>query len=170
MNDQHVMAIAMIVQDVLLVVSAVLVGWYLCETRKLRIAAQEQLEAQTRPALVVRLKKDPTSRVVLVNHGNGPALDVILSPADRGAGGSRRWLETQTVKPGEDLSYIEVGGERVTTIRTLPPATGFVLAGKSLQSMYKSLSGRTYFTVVDFDMSSNDRITATRFNSEEIPR
>lgn len=43
MNDQHITAIATIVQDVLLSLSAVLIGWYLWETRKMRQAAEEQV-------------------------------------------------------------------------------------------------------------------------------
>ena len=43
MNDQHVTAIAIIVQDMLLFLSAILIGWYLWETRKMRQAAEKQV-------------------------------------------------------------------------------------------------------------------------------
>src|SRR6266581_3669062 len=39
-SDQHITAVATIVQDVLLLLSAGLIGWYLWETRKMRIAAE----------------------------------------------------------------------------------------------------------------------------------
>jgi hypothetical protein len=42
-NDQHITAIATIVQDVLLFLSAGLIGWYLYETKKMRKAAENQV-------------------------------------------------------------------------------------------------------------------------------
>jgi hypothetical protein len=42
-NDQHITAIATIVQDVLLFLSAILIAWYLLETRKMRKAAEDQV-------------------------------------------------------------------------------------------------------------------------------
>jgi hypothetical protein len=42
-NDQHITAIATIVQDVLLFLSAFLIAWYLLETRKMRKAAEDQV-------------------------------------------------------------------------------------------------------------------------------
>lgn len=43
MNDQHVIAVATIVQVLLLLVNAVLIFWYLWETLKLRRAAEDQV-------------------------------------------------------------------------------------------------------------------------------
>jgi ABC-type sugar transport system ATPase subunit len=93
----------MIFQDVLLAVNAALIAWYLWETRKLRLAAEDQVtksqsqisatheqveamrqqvaiaqdqrEAQIRPALTV-IGKGATLWVV--NIGNGPALNLQL--------------------------------------------------------------------------------------------
>jgi hypothetical protein len=42
-NDQHVSAIATIIQDVLLFLNAALIAWYLWETRKMRKAAEGQV-------------------------------------------------------------------------------------------------------------------------------
>jgi hypothetical protein len=43
MSDQHVIACAMIFQDVLLLINAGLIAWYLWETHKLRLAAEDQV-------------------------------------------------------------------------------------------------------------------------------
>jgi len=43
-NDQHVTPVATLVQDALLLLSAVLIFWYLWETRKMRKAAQQQVD------------------------------------------------------------------------------------------------------------------------------
>jgi hypothetical protein len=42
-NYQCVIAVATIVQDFLLLVSSFLIGWYLYETRRMRIAAEKQV-------------------------------------------------------------------------------------------------------------------------------
>ncbi|MGA7795345.1 MAG: hypothetical protein WCA19_20080 [Candidatus Acidiferrales bacterium] len=55
MNDQHIIAIATIVQDCLLLASAFLIAWYLYETRKMRKAAEEQVKESQ--ALVVAAQK-----------------------------------------------------------------------------------------------------------------
>jgi len=41
------------------------------------------------------------------------------------------------------------------------------LDGLSFQCQYTSLSGRTYFTVVDFDKADNNLLIATRVHPEE---
>jgi len=43
MNDQHIIAIAAMVQDALLVLNLVLIAWYLWETHNLRKTAQDQV-------------------------------------------------------------------------------------------------------------------------------
>lgn len=42
-NYQYITAIATVLQDFLLLVSGVLIGWYLYETRKMRQAAEKQI-------------------------------------------------------------------------------------------------------------------------------
>jgi len=182
-NYQDIIAAATIVQDVLLLVSAFLIGWYLYETRRMRKAAEkqvtesqslvkaseEQLEAQMRPAVVVRVRRPPES-LQLVNVGKGPALDLILSPAERGSEGSRKWSDLETF--GADIAFIAAGGEDLTGIRTQPqPGLGGVpvLNGRSLQCQYTSLSGRTCWTVVDFDHATGNTVESTRFNAEQLP-
>lgn len=182
MNDQHVSAIAMIVQDGLLLVSTGFIFWYLWETRKMRKAAekqveksqaqvdeshrqvtaayeqvtairqqiamaQEQLEGQIRPALVARFVRDGAE---IVNIGSGPALDVKLSLVQRG--------QAAVITPQplfRPVAFVErkqtwYTEELLTAARHDRPAAR-VLAGSSLQCTYKSLSGRTHYTVIDFD-------------------
>jgi len=76
MTDQHITAIATIVQDVLLLVSAGLIGWYLYETRKMRKAAERQVEATFRPAVVITHSGQTDRNPHIENIGNGPALEV----------------------------------------------------------------------------------------------
>ncbi len=168
----------MVVQDVLLFASAILIGWYLYETRRMRKAAEkqvtesqalvraseEQLEAQIRPAVAVRVRGAPDS-LLLVNVGKGPALDLILSPAERGSEGSRRWADIEVFGA---IAFIAAGSEDFTGIRTQAQAGvgGTVLNGRSLQCQYKSLSDRTYWTAVDFDHATGNTIESTRFNVE----
>jgi hypothetical protein len=157
MNDPGRATLWAALQAELLILSAVLVAWYLYETRKMRQAAedqvresqalerasQEQLEAQFRPAIAVFYR------------GN-----VILSPAERGSIGKPDLDRLQ-----DDIPFIEAGEEVGTSIR--PRDIGMpgvpVLNGRSLQCQYKSLSGRTYWTVVDFDKPSGMTVIDTPF-------
>jgi hypothetical protein len=159
-----------------LVVTAVFVWRYLKATEGLRTetakqvdAANDQLEAQIRPAIVVRAKGSPHG-LELVNSGKGPALDVVCSPAERGSEGSRRWSDAENFNSFvADRSFIEAGVARITNIRT-SPEQGLggvpVLNGMSLQCQYESLSGRTYWTVVDFDKASGNTVIDMRFSDD----
>jgi hypothetical protein len=136
---------------------------YLKETNKIRIANEAQLEAQIRPAIVVRV--GPLQELELINLGKGPALQVRLSAIEPGSMGKR------DLDPlADDIELIEAGGKQEgTTVRTtgaLPvfPST-CVLKGRSLQCQYSSLSGHTYWTVVDFDGGHKNKLIATRFYS-----
>jgi len=166
MTYEHAMLTATVFQDVLLLVSAVLIAWYLYETYKMRLAAEAQLEAQIRPAIAVRVR-NPLESLLLVNVGKGPALNLKLSPAERGLEGSRECAESETFDV--PITFIAEGSEGVSGIRTQahPGLGGFpVLNGRSLQCQYTSLSGRTYWTVVDFDHATGNTVENTRFNVE----
>ena len=115
MNYQNVMLAGTIVQDILLLASAILIGLYLYETYRMRVAAEAQLEAQIRPAVAVRVRNAPES-LLLVNVGKGPALNLTLSPAERGSEGSRECAERETFDVA--LTFIAEGGEGVSGIRT----------------------------------------------------
>jgi hypothetical protein len=144
----------------LLAVNAVLVWSYLCETRKIRITNEAQLEAQMMPAVVVH--PDTRDRnIALVNVGKGPALHIKLSATERGSA-RKRDLD----RMDDDIVFLQPGAQPLpTSIRTEGAGIN-VLSGKSLQCEYTSLSGRTYWTVIDFNKFDNGRLLATRFYSE----
>jgi hypothetical protein len=143
----------------LLAVNAVFVWLYLQETKKIRIANEDQLEGQIRPAIVVH--NDPAGRgLELVNLGAGPALHLKLCKTERGSG-----PKSDLDRLPDEIGFLEVGGTALTGTRT--QGGGIVaLNGRSLQCEYTSLSGRTYWTVADFDKFDNNRLIATRFYSE----
>ena len=144
----------------LLAVNAFLVWRYLQETERIRIASEEQIEVQIRPAIAV-VRNSVDRELSLVNLGKGPALHVRVSPTERGSGGARD-LELW----GDEIGFIAPGTlPRPTGVRTQGGGMN-VLNGRSLQCEYKSLSGRIYWTVADFNKSDNDRLIATRFSSE----
>jgi hypothetical protein len=159
-NDQHITAIAIIVQDVLLFASAGLIAWYLYETRKMRKAAeeqvrqsqalvsasQEQLEAQIRPAVVAR-RHPELMRTILVNEGKGIAVDLQLTVADIGT--PTDW--NSSVSFPSPMNGCPLGlGVDLGDSDTHVAAHGF-FNRKALQIRYRSLSGKGYSTIVDFD-------------------
>ncbi len=174
-------------QVLVLIVTAVFVWLYLRETERLRntgqeqvkasqsqvgaayeqltaireqtAVAQDQLEGQIRPAIVVRLIVGAQG-LRLINLGNGPALHIKLSPTDRGSG-----PKPDLDRFPDEIGFIEVGGSTPTDVRA-QGAGITALNGRSLQCQYTSLSGGTHWTVADFDKIDNDRLIATRFYSE----
>ena len=177
-------ALAGFAQAFLLIVNAVIVWDYLQETKKLRIATQDQveetrklvyaerrqLEAQIKPAVVARMKWASQQQLVeLVNIGNGPALDVKLSAVGRGS--VEQWDDVNEPFGRELLlAFIERGGDRETGIRTRPVqrivGAVSVLGERGLRCEYRSLSGRTYSTIVDFDQNG---ACAERTSFSELP-
>lgn len=118
-------------------------------------AAEEQLEGQIRPALVARFTKDGAE---IVNIGSGAALDVKLSLAQRGG---HAYIHPEFF--GERCAFLEPKQTWQTQVQAeaVPerPAAR-VVAGSSLQCTYKSLSGRTHYTVIDVD---GTKVCDTRF-------
>ena len=143
--------------------NALLIWLYLKETNKIRIANEAQLEAQIRPAIAVRFGS--LQELELVNLGKGPALQVRLSAIERGSTATRD-LDSLA----DDIELIEAGakqvgtGDRTTGALPVVPST-CLLKGRSLQCQYSSLSGHTYWTVVDFDGDHKNKPIATRFYS-----
>ena len=172
MSDPHVTAIATIVQDVLLLANAFLVAWYLLETRKMRQAAEKQVresqelvktgqqqltvsqeqirislqeaEAEISPSVAIRRDRK-YERFLAENVGNGPAIDLkFVSTADRA---TIQWDALPNVSTALNGAFLPVG-ERPPEDVVVPLAGG---PDQELQIMYKSLSGKQYFTVIRFD-------------------
>ena len=177
MNDQHVIAVATIVQDVLLLLSAGLIAWYLWETRKLRKAAyeqltamrqqtavaQDQLEGQIQPAVVARMTQ---MGVQLVNIGTGPALHVKLGSVAKSSVNPADVIALQQ----DRIGFIEARQTRQTVIRVFaapnqPGAT--LLNNRNLWCEYRSLSGRVHVTIVAF--AGDDGADDTRFYQLTTP-
>jgi len=130
----------------------------LAAIREQTAIAQDQLEGQIRPALVAQHAPDG---VELVNIGSGPALHVKLGPVTRGSGAYVK--PPQFAQLPDLITFIEPGQKRQTwvQVKSRPDKPGRPdLDGSSLQCTYKSLSGRTHYTVVDF---AGTNVTDTRF-------
>ena len=152
MTDQHITAIATIVQDLLLFLSALLVGWYLVETRKLRIASQEQVEAASRPAIVVKAQPGTTAVPTVVNIGNGPAIDVQWSLTNSKWAGSIPYLEPDQAQalPMSEMKAIYHSAVKTTSNTA------------SIECSYRSLSGRSYSSSNAYDFDHERFITTFR--------
>jgi hypothetical protein len=173
-NDQHITAIATIVQDVLLLLSAGLIGWYLLETRKMRKAAEDQVfksqelvaaaqrqvdaslaqvEAASRPAVVATAKGGLMEPPVLENIGNGPAINVRWSIPNSKLGGIIPYLEPHVPR------VLPIGGKKPlfeAALKTTPNAA-------SIECAYTSLSGWFYSSSNDYDFDGD------RFNAKFSP-
>ena len=75
-------ALAGVGQVLLLSVTAFFVYRYLQETKHLRIAAQRQVEAAFRPAIIIKHEGSLENIPTLENIGNGPAMEVSWSLSD----------------------------------------------------------------------------------------
>lgn len=171
-------------QVVVLIVTARFVWNYLQETAKMRKVAEEQLkksqaqvalayrqlEGQIRPALVARVENPVVGGAVrtqqiieLVNIGSGPALDIKLSAVRRGA--FERWDDRVEPFERERLLFIEPSQVRQTSVR-MRPVAGLggieILGDRAFRCEYRSLSGRTYSTIVDFE-GNGTCVEDTRF-------
>lgn len=166
MNDQHVTAIAAVIQSGLLLASAILVAWYLVETRKLRITSQHQVslsqkqvdatlnqvkvsmaqaEAQIRPALVLRSGGRGTFQIV--NVGSGPAFNLQINTI---TGNNFVGLNAGcNISRSIAGSFVVVGESGLDAM--IPTNYFAVNQGLKLQLDYSSLSGTQYGTLTDFD-------------------
>jgi hypothetical protein len=177
MNDQHVIAYAMIFQDVLLAISAALIAWYLWETRKLRQAAedqvtksqsqisaayeqveairhqaaiaQSQLEAQIRPALTLI---GNNNSLLILNVGSGPALNLQLVKG-------RNQTVLSASAPVTTTFGIRAKGSCIAPSHTVDTgaSVGSIgqISGEDVQLVYESLSGKKYVSMIEFDGPGN---------------
>ena len=126
---------------IVLSLTLVCVGWYLIETHRIRIAGEKQLEAQIAPALTAVVEGDST---YVSNVGSGVALKVRAKRSKsesvdwRAVPNLAPWLKGVPVVAGQKVDT----GELVSSVGTL--------RGECLQLFYKSLSGKTYCSVVTF--------------------
>ncbi len=153
-NDQHITAIATIAQDVLLLLSAGLIAWYLIETRKMRKAAEAQVEAAFRPAIIISQKGSLDASPTLENIGNGPALEVRLTMTDSSYSESVAFLRLNDPRelkmPGMKPVY-EAGSRSETSGR--PAVTRIICR-------YRSLSGKSYSSTSVFTPDSPEFVTS----------
>jgi hypothetical protein len=152
-NDQHIVAIATIVQDVLLLASAGLIAWYLHETRKMRKAAEAQVEAAFRPAVIVWHGGSLESSPTLENIGNGPAMEVNWALSDSDLSGNLAFLpkdqRRQMGMPGIKPVY-EAGSRAESSGRS---------SVVCIKCSYRSLSGKQYFSTSTFSLDSAQFVT-----------
>jgi hypothetical protein len=155
-------------QVIVLLVTAWFVFRYLQETKRLREVAQrqvdlglEQLEAQAKPALVARIETN--GFVTLVNIGNGPALHVQLESVLKGSV-DRKFV---TGIGTDRIAFVEPRQTERTHVQVrkpvMPPNYDLDPQSRSLRCEYKSLSGRVYSTVFEFD-GNGYCVLATHFS------
>jgi len=165
-NDQHITAIATIVQDILLLLSAVLIFWYLWETRKMRKAAEnqvsksqelvsaaqrqinaslEQVESTWRPAIVAKTRGSTMAAPMLENIGNGPALDVKWSLSNSDVGGVIPYMEPKAPQ-GLPIDGLQPLFE--AALKTTPNSA-------SIDCTYRSLSGWSYSSTSAYDFAGD---------------
>jgi hypothetical protein len=157
-------ALAGVGQVVVLIVTAFFVWRYLDETQQLRTTAQQQLranwrqvavandqlEAQIAPAVAAQaVPSGGSHKVMLTNVGKGPAFSIRFSATRRGSAGDGSLSSLVEYRVG----LLTVGVDTPVPIQTGVVSSGTVPLprGGSLQCEYRSLSGRTYYTVVDFN-------------------
>lgn len=144
--------IALWVQNALLLVNVAVVWWYVAETIKIRKAseqqtaksqllveaAQEQMESQSRPAVVARFN----GTIHLTNIGNGPAIYIELA---RVAQNAEPDFNLGAIEPGRVVSHLAANNGVDTSIGV----NWLAHPEPSLQCRYRSLSGRRYISVID---------------------
>ncbi|MGA8152749.1 MAG: hypothetical protein WB952_17500 [Terriglobales bacterium] len=158
MNDPARAVLWAALQTALLVLSAILIGLYLIETRRLRIAAQQQVEASFRPAVVAvhdgSIEKGPS----LVNIGNGPAIEV-------------EWHLLNSSLKG-DFPYLEPGCKpQELGTNGMKGLYNAGIGGKTeearIECTYRSLSGWRYSSSNSYNLVHYK--FATTFRDEGLP-
>jgi hypothetical protein len=145
-----VAAFAQIGQVIVLILTAVFVWKYLQETAALRRTAQEQvglaneqLEAQIRPALTVTV--DLAGSLCVSNIGSGTALNLRLV---------RTKVETVDWEAKSNFGAPAMGAAvAVGQLVGMGSAPGSIgnLRGENLHLIYESLSGKGYASIVTFN-------------------
>ncbi len=140
-----VAALAAVGQVVVLIATAWFVWRYLQETTELRRAAQQQLEAQIRPALTV---VDDRGWLVVSNVGSGVGLNLRLVK-----------IKADSVDWEAKSNFGEFAAGRAVAVGKFVSTNAEVgsignFKGERLHLIYESLSGGTYASVVSFNEGS----------------
>ena len=141
MNDPARAVLWTALQAELLLLSAVLIGWYLFETWKLRVTAQQQAEAQIRPALELVVT---AGQMWLENLGTGPALDIRVSLVPPNA-----VVNWDSADDGSAMAhaFVAAGQRSLGHLGFDPRNFG---PERGLHVVYSSLSGKLYASVFEF--------------------
>jgi hypothetical protein len=155
-SDNHIQLGILIVAS--LTLSALI--WYALETRRLRIAAQDQLEALAKPCLTLwadlrdpsdailsmhqavgnTIIRDEGGRFVVQNIGNGVALNVRYT---------FRTLDPDGRKPSEEPNYFL---NILQSQKTMMPEPVSAFPGSyELCFHFESIGGRVYRSTIRFD-------------------
>jgi len=135
-NDQHVTAIATIVQDALLLLSAVLIFWYLRETRKMRKAAQDQVEESQELVKAAQRQIDVGQKQVAASKSQADAAfaqlaairEQIILAQDQLEGQIRPALVARVNRQGVELVNIGSGPALHVRLSPVNKGSGALLA------------------------------------------
>jgi hypothetical protein len=143
-----VAALAGVSQVLVLIVTALFVRRYLKETEKLRLAAQAQVEATFRPAVIALSGGSLESNPKLENIGNGPAMNLEWFLA---GGELKGKLPIMRMHKPEELPF---GG-----VKPLYNAMGPNQTTATIECSYRSLSGRRYTSTCTYNCERFEFIT-----------
>ncbi len=138
-----VAALAGVSQVLVLIVTALFVWRYLKETEKLRLAAQAQVEATFRPAVVALSGGSLESNPKLENIGNGPAMNLEWFLVD---GELKGKLPIMRMHKPEELPF---GGVR--PLYNAASAMGRNQTTATIECSYRSLSGHRYTSTCTYN-------------------
>jgi len=135
MNDPARAPLWAALQAELLFLSALLIGWYLLETRKMRVAAERQVEAGFRPAVILTFNQ--TMNLARVeNIGKGPAMEVKWSLKESDLAGTFSYLQQGAPE------YLSKCNDR--ELFQAAEKTGDDVMNVVVHCSYRSLSGHAY--------------------------
>lgn len=136
-----VTAIAGVAQSAVLVVSAYFVWGYLHETSLIRKAAQRQVEASFRPAIVVTHSGSTETEPKIENIGNGPAMEVSWRLKES------EWKGTVPYPPPHQPQSLPLHG-----VKPLYEAAG-AKPTSVIECSYRSVSGVRYHSRNLYDIN-----------------
>jgi hypothetical protein len=145
-------------QLVLAVITLIYLVRYVRYTKKIADHTVIQAEATFKPAIIAVQHGIVTTPPQLKNIGKGPALDI-------------QWTltGTGTTQKGETLSYLEAGETSGSLPVTLPKFEYAAVMSNtnkvSIECSYKSISGRKYTSINDYNFDTGR--FSTRFRESD---